>query len=73
MVPAKVGDAEWDLERSDAARARFEGRAARLKRERRERALRARRAVPPSEKKRAVIAAAIERARAKRAASEGRG
>jgi electron transport complex protein RnfB len=73
MVPAKVGDAEWDLERSDAARARFEGRAARLEREQRERALRARRAVPPSEKKRAVIAAAIERARAKRAASEGRG
>jgi electron transport complex protein RnfB len=71
MIPARR-DELWDRARADAARARFERRAARLKRERGERALRAARAAPASDKKRAIIAAAIARARAKRAASEGR-
>ena len=71
MVPARGDDAVWDRPRADAARARFERRAARLAREHRERAPRARR-TEPAEKKRALIAQAIARARAKRAASEGR-
>jgi electron transport complex protein RnfB len=71
MIPARR-DELWDRARADAARARFERRAARLKRERGERALRAARAAPASDKKRAIIAATIARARAKRAASEGR-
>ena len=66
MVPAQAEDAVWDLARADAARERFEGRAARLERERKERALRARRADPGAEKKRAIVQAAIERARARR-------
>jgi len=78
MVPAKGDDRVWDPARADAARIRFERRAARLSRESEERAERlARRAVrekrsdPEAEKKRAIIAAAVERARAKRAAGEG--
>ena len=75
MVPAIGDDALWDRPRADAARERFEWRRARLERERSDRAGRlARRALdagrsdPDAEKKRAVIQAAIERARAKRAA-----
>jgi electron transport complex protein RnfB len=75
MVSAIGDDALWDRPRADASRERFERRRARLERERSERAERlaqraidARRADPEAEKKRAVIQAAIERARAKRAA-----
>jgi len=72
MVPATGEDAVWDRARADAARARFERREARLEREREERTLRVKRAGPQTDKKRAIIAQAIARARAKRAASEGR-
>lgn len=75
MVPAIGEDAVWDRPRADAARERFELRRARLERERSDRARRlahraldARRSDPEAEKKRAIIQAAIERARAKRAA-----
>ncbi len=72
MVPATLADATWDRPRADAARERFERRSARLERERRERAERlAARALrakedPDAEKKRAIIQAAIERARERR-------
>jgi len=72
MVPATLADANWDRARADAARERFEQRGARLEREQRERAERlAARALkakedPDAEKKRAIIQAAIERARARR-------
>lgn len=66
MVPASGSDAIWDQERADAARERFERRLARLEHERRERSLRAKRPDPAAEKKRAIIQAAIERARARR-------
>ena len=72
MVPATGEDAVWDRARADAARARFERREARLEREREERTLRVKRVGAQTEKKRAIIAQAIARARAKRAASEGR-
>lgn len=72
MVPSTGADAIWDRGRADAARERFELRRARLERERRERAERmAARALrakedPDAKKKRAIIQAAIERARARR-------
>ncbi|HZE61325.1 MAG TPA: electron transport complex subunit RsxB [Burkholderiales bacterium] len=72
MLPATGDDALWDSARADAARKRFERRGARLERERDERARRlAKRALkakgdPGAEKKRAIIQAAIERARARR-------
>jgi H+/Na+-translocating ferredoxin:NAD+ oxidoreductase subunit B len=72
MVPAQGDDAVWDQARGKAARERFERRAARLARESGERAARlATRALkakgdPEAEKKRAIIQAAIERARARR-------
>ena len=72
MVPATLADATWERARADAARERFEQRGARLEREQRERAERlAARALkakedPDAEKKRAIIQAAIERARARR-------
>lgn len=72
MLPATGDDAVWDSVRADAARKRFERRGARLEREREERARRlAKRALkakgdPGAEKKRAIIQAAIERARARR-------
>jgi len=73
MIPATGADAIWDTIRADAARARFEQRNLRLDREQREhgerlvqRALTAKRS--DTEAPRAVIQAAIERARAKRAA-----
>ena len=72
MIPAKGADAVWDRARADAARGRYERREARLAREREARVERARRAEPQPEQKRAIIAKAIARARAKRAASEGR-
>jgi len=77
MVPASGDDALWDSARANAARERFERRRLRLEREREERAervaqraLQAKRSDPAAEKKRATIAAAIERARARRAAGE---
>src|SRR5882724_6224780 len=72
MVPATPADATWDQARADAARERFERRASRQERERRERAERlAARSLrakedPDAEKKRVIIQAAIERARARR-------
>jgi electron transport complex protein RnfB len=73
MVPASGEDANWGRERADAARERFDRRSARLERERKQsaerlakRGLHAGRPDPAGEKKRAIIAAAIERARAKR-------
>jgi len=73
MVPAVGADASWVRERADAARARFERRNARLELERKARrerlaarALKAK-ADPDAEKKRAIIQAAIERARLRRA------
>jgi electron transport complex protein RnfB len=78
MVPAAGDDRAWGQARADAARTRFERRAARLAREREGRAerlaqrvLRGRPSGPEAEKKRAIIAAAIERARARRTAGEG--
>jgi len=74
MVPAIGADALWDQPRANAARGRFELRRTRLERERAERTGRlARRTLqaggdPQGQKKRAIIQAAIERARAKRAA-----
>ena len=75
MVPAIGEDTLWDRPRADAARERFERRSARLERERSERAERlaqraldGRRSDPEAGKKRAIIQAAIERAREKRAA-----
>lgn len=72
MVPATGADAVWDRARADAARERFQRRKRRLERERAEsiehlaqRALKAK-TDPEAEKKRAVIQAAIERARARR-------
>jgi Na+-translocating ferredoxin:NAD+ oxidoreductase subunit B len=71
-VPAT--DPAWDRARADAARARFESHRARLGREKHERrehlarnALETK-ADPAAERKRAVIRAAIERARARRRA-----
>jgi len=72
MAPATGADATWDRARADASRERFERRSARLERKRRERAERlAARALkakkdPDAEKKRAIVQAAIERARARR-------
>jgi Na+-translocating ferredoxin:NAD+ oxidoreductase subunit B len=73
MVPAVGTDATWDRARADAARERFGRRGARLEGERTERrqrlaarALKAK-ADPDAEKKRAIIRAAIERARSRRA------
>ncbi len=70
MVPAVGADAIWGQSRADAARERFERRRSRHERERRERAARlAARAAkedPDAEKKRVIIQAAIERARARR-------
>jgi len=72
MVPAIGADALWDQPRADAARGRFELRRTRLERERAERtgrfAARALKAKmdPDAEKKRAIIQAAIARARARR-------
>ena len=72
MVTATGADATWDRARAHAARERFERRRSRHERERRERAERlAQRALqakedPDAEKKRAIIQAAIERARERR-------
>ena len=70
MVPAVGTDAIWGQSRADAARERFERRRSRHERERRERAerlaARAAKEDPDAEKKRVIIQAAIERARARR-------
>jgi H+/Na+-translocating ferredoxin:NAD+ oxidoreductase subunit B len=66
MLPAAGEDAIWDARRADAARGRFERRGMRLVRERAERASRAKRSDLAARKKRAIIQAAIERARARR-------
>lgn len=75
MIPASGDDATWNEARADAARERFLRRSARLEREGKERAarlalraLQAKRSDPQARRKRALIQAAIERARAKRAA-----
>jgi len=71
MLPALGADATWDQARADAARERFELRAARLARERKERRRRlAARALgakagADADKKRAIIQAAIARARSR--------
>lgn len=79
MVPATGGDAVWGRDRADAARERFEARRRRLERERAERserlarrALQSTRSGPDSEAKHAIIRAAIERARARRAQAKPR-
>jgi electron transport complex protein RnfB len=72
MFPATGDDAIWGAARADAARERFERRQARLERETKENAARlAARALkaredPGAEKKRAIIRAAIDRARVRR-------
>jgi len=72
MVPATGAGAIWDRARADAARERFERRNARLERESLERAARLKARTlkakedPDADKKRAIIQAAIERARARR-------
>src|SRR6478735_9370983 len=63
MVPVDRNDA-WDRARADAARAQYEWRTARLARDAREA-----RDQAASARKRAVIGAAIERARARKAAA----
>jgi Na+-translocating ferredoxin:NAD+ oxidoreductase subunit B len=71
MVAATGADAAWDRARADAARARFESRQARIERVKSERGQRdapAAEAGPGAERKRAIIRAAIERARARRRA-----
>lgn len=72
MRPATGADAIWDPARANAGRERFERRKARLARERKEhgerlaaRALRTKSAADAG-KKRAIIQAAIERARSRR-------
>jgi len=76
MVAATGEDAIWNRSRVNAARERFESRRARLERERRERASKrvggAAQTDPEAAKKRELIEAAIERARAKRAAARPR-
>src|SRR5215470_2430858 len=76
MVPAVGADANWNHVRADAARERYERRSVRLARNK---AVRGKRAVQPSvvplaspEVKRAAIAAALERARARRNRGLGR-
>ena len=72
LVPASGEDAIWGRERANAARERFDRRRARLERERKERAQRLTereleaKGDPAAERKRAIIQAAIERARARR-------
>ncbi len=72
MLPAVGAGTIWDRTRADAARERFERRRSRQERERRERAERLaapalkEKKDPDAEKKRAIIQAAIERARARR-------
>jgi electron transport complex protein RnfB len=72
LAPAEGSDAAWSPARADAARKRYERRQARLARDRAERAerlaaLAPRDAASPAAK-RAAIDAALDRARAKRAA-----
>jgi electron transport complex protein RnfB len=80
MVPATGADAVWDEHRADAARRRYERRRARLGRRQAERTARLAAREPragaggslaSAEAKRAAVEAALERARAKRAAHRG--
>ena len=74
MLPASGSDATWDRSRARAARQRFEARKLRLAQDQREQRLapvatdKLARAEPG---KRAAIEAAVERARARRAAAKG--
>ena len=71
MVPAQGDDRNWTLDRSNAARQRFEKRAARLLAEQQAHARlvaeKRAHAGPDDDQKRALIQAAVERARAQRA------
>jgi len=67
LVPPAAGDV-WNRARADAARQRHDARNARLARERRERAQRRSAAA----RRRAVVQAAVERARVKKAAAARR-
>lgn len=73
MIPAIGDDANWDRDRADAARARLHRRRARLERDKTERAAQLARpaiaTVTTTESKQAFVRAAMERARARRAAS----
>lgn len=73
MIPATGEDQLWDQDRADAARLRFEKRAARLQAESEEhvRSLvgKRRATAPDDDRKRALIQAAMERARLQRALS----
>jgi len=72
MVPAVGEDREWTQPRADAARERYQNRTTRLEAERAEHARRVeegRRHVAPDDRKRALIQAAMERARAQRGKS----
>ncbi len=73
MIPATGEDTLWDITRADAARQRFEKRAARLQSESeahaRSLAEKRQNNAPDNDRKRALIQAAMERARLQRAAS----
>ena len=73
MIPAVGEDARWGRDRADAARVRLHRRRARLERDKTERAARLARptasATASVDAKQAFIRAAMERARARRAAS----
>lgn len=73
MIPAVGDDRIWDTDRADAARQRFEKRAARLQTEgevhARSLAEKRQSNAPDNDRKRALIQAAMERARLQRAAS----
>ena len=73
MIPAMGEDANWDRDRANAARARLHRRRARLERDKTERAARLTRpagaATTSTDAKQAFVRAAMERARARRAAS----
>ena len=71
MVPAAANDA-WDRARADTARERHEWRKARLARDAREKSPEKLRERTAAARKRAVIQAAIARARAKATAARGR-
>lgn len=68
MIPAEGADAGWDRPRADAARLRFERRNSRQAEDRTARLTkRAHDAGSDADRKRAVIQAAVERARARKA------
>ena len=77
MIPAIGEDANWDRDRANAARARLHRRLARFERDKTERAARLGRpaiaTVTTAETKQAFVRAALERARARRAAGASGG